>query len=162
MIVFPVKIFVNDVPKVIENMDIWDEFTSDFKIIHAAGGIVYDGNNDVLMIFRLGKWDFPKGKVEDGESFMEAAKREVGEETGMNDPVIDSVLPCTYHTYSLNGSNILKITHWYRMSCDNHKTLVPQTEEDITNAVWIKKNDVSKKLENSYSSLRDLWDKINL
>src|SRR5690606_16124356 len=53
------------------------------KIIKAAGGLVKNGEGDYLFIFRLGKWDLPKGKVESHEKMREAAVREVEEECGL-------------------------------------------------------------------------------
>jgi hypothetical protein len=45
------------------------DLSQNFNIIEAAGGVVENPNNQVLMIFRLGKWDLPKGKVDTGETF---------------------------------------------------------------------------------------------
>ena len=44
----------------------WEIFKSSFKYIIAAGGVVYNSNDEILVIFRNGKWDLPKGKLEDG------------------------------------------------------------------------------------------------
>ena len=38
------------------------------KVIIAAGGIVTNPDNEVLFIFRRGKWDLAKGKLDEGES----------------------------------------------------------------------------------------------
>lgn len=128
----------------------------DHKVIFAAGGIVKNEKNEILMIYRLDKWDFPKGKMEDEESFEETAIREVEEETGLHDLAIQEELPATFHIYQLQGKTILKETHWYKMTAP-YQTLIPQTEEDITKAVWIPMEQVSEKLSNSYATLRDLW-----
>jgi 8-oxo-dGTP pyrophosphatase MutT (NUDIX family) len=52
-------------------------------IIKAGGGIVVNEQNEVLLIYRRGKWDLPKGKLDDGETIEECALREVKEETGL-------------------------------------------------------------------------------
>ena len=52
------------------------------KII-AAGGLVTNKHNELLMIFRRAKWDLPKGKLDEGESIEACAVREVEEETGI-------------------------------------------------------------------------------
>ena len=57
-------------------------FFSFFKVIEAAGGVVMNEKNDILVIFRSGKWDLPKGKIDKNESIRSAALREVMEETG--------------------------------------------------------------------------------
>ena len=109
------------------------------------------------MIFRLGYWDFPKGKVEEGESFEEAAVREVEEETGLHNIELRQPLPNTYHTYTLRDTDILKVTHWYEMHA-SQQTLTPQTEEDIAQAVWVPRKEVSARMQDSYPSLKRLWE----
>jgi hypothetical protein len=54
-----------------------------YTIIQAGGGLVYNDAGDIMMIFRRGKWDLPKGKLDKGETIDECALREVGEETGI-------------------------------------------------------------------------------
>ncbi len=129
-----------------------------YTIIEAAGGIVKNENDEILMIFRREKWDFPKGKVEAGESWEEAALREVTEETGVQGLQLGEALPMTEHTYTLEGTPILKHTHWYRMSAPK-QALAPQTEEDIAQALWIPQAQVASLLEeNSFPTLIALWE----
>src|SRR5690606_21747075 len=54
------------------------------EIIKAAGGLVKNGAGEFLFIHRLGKWDLPKGKLENKEKMREAAVREVEEECGIH------------------------------------------------------------------------------
>jgi 8-oxo-dGTP pyrophosphatase MutT (NUDIX family) len=49
-----------------------------------AGSIVINQNQEMLLIYRKGKWDFPKGKLEKEEKTKEGALRETAEETGLN------------------------------------------------------------------------------
>lgn len=86
----------------------WKYFRSNFKLIKAAGGLVVNNKNECLFIFRNGKWDLPKGKIEKGEKNQLAAKREVTEETGVDKLKIISKLKPTYHLYELNNKWILK------------------------------------------------------
>ena len=51
-----------------------------YSLIEASGGVVLNEENKLLWIYRLGKWDLPKGKLEKNESFKVAAIREVEEE----------------------------------------------------------------------------------
>ncbi len=53
--------------------------------IEAAGGVVVAGDGQVLLVHRprYDDWTLPKGKLDPGESFEEAALREVREETGL-------------------------------------------------------------------------------
>ncbi|NVO02092.1 MAG: NUDIX hydrolase, partial [Bacteroidetes bacterium] len=39
------------------------EFKGMYRVIKAAGGLVKNNNNEILFIFRHGKWDLPKGKL---------------------------------------------------------------------------------------------------
>jgi len=159
MATFPLTIFHDNQPLAIQDEAGWERFAQDFRIIHAAGGIVTDENDEVLMIFRYGCWDFPKGKVEEGEDWETAALREVEEETGLHDITLAEALPNTYHTYTLHDTPILKITHWYTMHAPQ-QSLSPQTEEDISQAVWVPRTEVSARLELSYASLQHLWTKL--
>ena len=156
---YPLTIYHNNQPVVINSEQDWTLFVENFKIIHAAGGIVNNENDDILMIFRYGCWDFPKGKVEEGEDWETAAVREVEEETGLHDIILQNPLPNTYHTYILHDTPILKITHWYAMRAPE-QSLVPQTEEDISQAVWVPREEVAERLSDSYLSLRGLWTMI--
>lgn len=138
------------------NLPLSLEEVSNHRLIHAAGGIVSNGQGEILMIYRLSKWDFPKGKVEAGEQWGDAALREVEEETGLHGVVLGEPLPSTFHTYTLQGEPILKETHWYRMSAPD-QPLTPQTEEDITRAVWVPIGQVETLLTDSYATLKELW-----
>ena len=137
----------------------WNRFVQNYTLIHAAGGLVSNENDEILMIFRLGCWDFPKGKVEEGEDWPTAAVREVEEETGLRNILLKEAFVNTYHTYILKDTPILKITHWYEMRAPQ-QPLMPQTEEDISQAVWVARSEVAKKLEESYASLKGLWERI--
>lgn len=113
-----------------------DDFQGNYKVLEAAGGLVYNEQGKVLMIFRRDFWDLPKGKIDPGESKEEAAVREVEEETGLKNIQLGSLLTETYHTYrTKKGNRILKRTYWFRMDAP-HQKLIPQAEEDIEQAIW--------------------------
>ena len=152
-------IYRDNRPVSIQDEQEWASFAEKYTIIHAAGGIVTDENDEILMIFRYGCWDFPKGKVEKGEDWETAAVREVQEDTGLQYIILKETLPNTYHTYTLHDTPILKITHWYAMQAPA-QSLVPQTEEDISQAVWVARDEVAERLRDSYLSLKGLWTMI--
>ncbi|MEO5889230.1 MAG: NUDIX domain-containing protein [Ferruginibacter sp.] len=135
-------------------------FFKHFKLIEAGGGIVQNNKKEILFIYRLGKWDLPKGKMEKGETPEECATREVEEETGLSALTLKNKIGETYHTYNAFGKHFLKISHWYYMTCDKVQTLVPQTEEDITDIRWIKTKDVKEPLANTYASIKDIVTKF--
>ncbi len=122
-----------------------------FKIVKAAGGIVEKGEQ-ILMIYRLGKWDLPKGKLEKGESMEIAAVREVEEECGVQ-VMRHQKIATTWHNYTMNGKAILKKTKWYRMTLLDERNMQPQTEEDIERVQWMTENEVSESMTNSYLSI---------
>ncbi|MEO8823945.1 MAG: NUDIX domain-containing protein [Ginsengibacter sp.] len=128
-------------------------FFKHFELIKAGGGLVKNKRSEILMIFRRGKWDLPKGKLDEGESIVECAKREVEEETGLHHLKVISPLVLTYHTYNLFGKHILKETHWYLMEADENEKLIPQTEEEISEIVWVKKEDLKKYLSNTFPTI---------
>lgn len=125
---------------------------STFKVIRAAGGVVHH-EGKVLMIFRLGKWDFPKGKIEKGESVGLGARREVEEECHIKVTVGEKICN-TWHTYSQRGQNILKKTTWYEMSCLDDSEMRPQVEEGIELVKWMNKKEMEVALINAYRSIR--------
>ena len=125
---------------------------STFKVIRAAGGVVHH-EGKVLMIFRLGKWDFPKGKIEKGESTGFGARREVEEECHIKVSVGEEICN-TWHTYSQRGQNILKKTTWYEMSCLDDSEMRPQVEEGIELVKWMNKKEMEVALINAYRSIR--------
>ena len=148
------KVYVNNEYK--EVIDNWDDFCSNYTFVEAAGGVVYNTKNQLLMIFRNQKWDLPKGKLECNEKISECAIREVEEECGVRNLQIISQLQNTYHIYNLNGQSILKCTYWFKMSTDFTDKLVPQISEGITNVEWINQINVVDKLENSYGNIKDI------
>ncbi len=139
-----------------EIKEIWALFTSSFKIEKAAGGLVYNDNNELLFIHRLGKWDLPKGHIEKGESKKNAAIREVEEECGISKLKIQNKMPTTYHMFIRNGDMVLKITYWYQMFSSDKGRLVPQTEEDIDAVCFKSKPEALEALKNSYENIVEL------
>jgi 8-oxo-dGTP pyrophosphatase MutT (NUDIX family) len=129
---------------------------SRFKVIEAAGGIVVNDNKEMLFIFRRGKWDLPKGKMDENESPENAALREIEEETGAKGLSLLTKLGETYHVYNMYGENVLKTTHWYLLKSTTNQVLSPQLEEDITAIKWFRKEDLNEPLTNSYPTIIDL------
>ena len=140
-----------------ENIErIFDEFRASLPFIEAAGGLVVDDAAKVLMIFRNGRWDLPKGKLEPGERIEDCAVREVGEECGLSGLQLGAFVAHTYHCYRMHGEWVLKRTSWYRMRYGGSQRPQPQTVEGITEAVWVPQAELAPKLENTYFTIRDV------
>ncbi|MBO4587494.1 MAG: NUDIX domain-containing protein [Bacteroidales bacterium] len=127
-----------------------------FLFIEAAGGIVSAPDGRTLLINRNDRWDLPKGKVEDGESTSQAALREVSEETGVENLTIGPLLTSTFHIYNTYGDWTLKQTWWYLMTTHLPSPTKPQSEEGITQAVWLTPQERHQALQSSYSMMRHL------
>jgi 8-oxo-dGTP pyrophosphatase MutT (NUDIX family) len=106
----------------------------------AAGGgyVVRPGTPDpeVLLIFRRGVWDVPKGKQDDGESIEACALREVREEVGIHDLSLLADLGTTVHGYERGGAYHVKTTYWYLMQTPE-TDFTPQAEEAIEQVAWM-------------------------
>lgn len=130
-----------------------EKITSMYQLIEAAGGVVQNHAGAVLWIYRLGKWDLPKGKLEKGEKFTKAAIREVEEECNVKAKLKQKICT-TYHTYSQKNQRILKKTKWYAMETDQLGELIPQTEENIEKVEWLSNPHMNKAISDTYSSIR--------
>ena len=139
----------------------WQAFKQNFKVIEAAGGVVMK-NQEILFIYRNGKWDLPKGKLEINESIPVCALREVAEECGLSQFTIVKELATTYHTYRQARENVLKITYWFLMDCTDESPLKPQTNEGIELVEWKNKQAVQLALENTYSNIKLVLKNIKL
>jgi 8-oxo-dGTP pyrophosphatase MutT (NUDIX family) len=132
-------------------------FLDHLDIVVAGGGIVTNENDEILLMFRRGKWDLPKGKIELNECIKDGAIREVEEETGVQVDWVSEKPVITYHAYKLKGKNCMKETNWFNMKAKpGQNRLVPQTEEDIEDVRWVKKQDLHKYKDGSYLLIWDL------
>jgi 8-oxo-dGTP pyrophosphatase MutT (NUDIX family) len=131
-------------------------FRSCFRFIEAAGGFVRNKKGQLLVIYRRGKWDLPKGKLEAGETFEQAALRETEEECGIQDLEIGDRMISTYHTYLIDEKPVLKKTQWFQILYSGNKKPVPQLKEDITETRWIELSDIDEIMKNTYGSVRDV------
>ena len=129
----------------------------EFRYIEAAGGIVEKDNDELLLIYRLKHWDLPKGKIEKDELPYESAKREVEEECGITVDKVEKQISSTFHIYKMNDRLYLKKTFWYPMKYSGNQKLVPQSEEDIEKAVWVKKSELKDYLDYMFLGIKELF-----
>jgi 8-oxo-dGTP pyrophosphatase MutT (NUDIX family) len=136
--------------------ELLEAFKQQMKVVEAGGGLVHTNNATVLLIYRNGKWDLPKGKLDEGEATDAAAVREVREETGLEQLQLEEPLTITYHTYYQDKVLILKESHWYLMKSPEQKEMVPQLEEGIEKCEWVKPDALAPYLENTHPSIIDV------
>lgn len=141
-----VTIFTPDVEQ------LFSDLLLHYDLIEAAGGLIFNPKNEVLMIYRRGFWDMAKGKIDPGETSEEAAVREVLEETGI-EVKLGHFICHTYHTYrNQKDKRKLKRTYWYHMTTTNSSFKL-QYEEDIEKGEWIKIEDFLNSERKVYSNI---------
>jgi 8-oxo-dGTP pyrophosphatase MutT (NUDIX family) len=124
--------------------------------VDAGGGVVFNEEGAILMIYRRGKWDLPKGKRDDGEDIALCSLREVREETGLVQLELGEKICDTYHVYAQNGDSLLKCTAWFRMTSTKAEKLVPQKEENITEVRWVQPREMPSIIFKSYEAIREV------
>ena len=157
-----VKIFQNKINKAYlyhpDESLILKTLKAKIPVTKAGGGLVYNKKGEVLFIFRNGKWDLPKGGIEQGEEIEATAMREVEEETGVNRLSISHKLQKTYHVFRRNGKYKLKITHWFEMQSDFEGIPQGQLEEGIEKVAWMNPEQIKEALKNSYENIKLLFE----
>jgi 8-oxo-dGTP diphosphatase len=96
------------------------------EALEAAGGVVVR-NGEIALVHRprYDDWTLPKGKLDPGESFEEAAVREVEEETGLRGRLVRE-LPAT--RYQVRGRP--KVVRYWLMDIEHEGPFVPNDETD--------------------------------
>ena len=133
-----------------------DYLRSKFKVVKAAGGLVRK-KDKFLMIYRMKKWDLPKGKKEKGERSNQTAVREVGEECNIT-VKLGKRICTTWHTYTMNRRPMIKKTRWYAMDVLDDTRMRPDAAEDIEETRWMNRKEVYHALEHSYKSVSYVFE----
>jgi 8-oxo-dGTP pyrophosphatase MutT (NUDIX family) len=131
-------------------------FSQCFINVSAGGGVLKNSKGKLLVIFRRGKWDLPKGKAEEGETIEQTALREVEEECGLEGIELRGFIESTYHIYNGPEGHILKKTNWYSMFYPGQKDPVPATGEDISEVRWIDAAEAEKIYPDTFPTLVEL------
>jgi 8-oxo-dGTP pyrophosphatase MutT (NUDIX family) len=126
-----------------------------------SGGVVIQ-NHQILFIFKNGRWDLPKGHLEEGNSSEETALIEISEETGLprkNLTVLKKLIPTHYHK-RVQGEMIVKKTFWYLVEFNGNMDtpLIPDKSEGITECRWFSLNELVLVLEESHERIRYLME----
>lgn len=137
-------------------LSLFNEVKQQFTVYEAAGGLISNPAHEVLLMFRRGKWDLPKGKLDEGETLEACALREVQEETGLHNITLGEKITETFHYYPFKNKRILKHSHWYRMYFTGTELTIPQIEEDILDIQWIRPENLGKYMQYSYQNIIDV------
>ena len=133
-------------------------------VINTCGGVVF-ADDQILFIMKNGKWDLPKGKIEQNETKEEAAVREISEETGLleTDLEILEQLPTTYYYKIIDGVKRLKKINWFFMKYtgDMNKGFKSAVDEGITECKWISVDSMSEVYQNTHVRIMYLMDFVN-
>jgi len=109
------------------------------EAVSCGGVVIYRGK--VLLLYKnqngryLG-WVMPKGTVESGETYKQAALREVKEETGVAASILQYIGKTQYNFRGVNDI-VNKTVHWYLMA-SNSFYCKPQAEEFFADAGYYK------------------------
>jgi 8-oxo-dGTP pyrophosphatase MutT (NUDIX family) len=128
--------------------------------VSAGGGYVGCALPDdvaLLLIFRRGVWDLPKGTKESDESIVTCARREVGEEVGVDTITVLRNLGTTRHGYPDEDRYVVKTTHWYLMQTPE-RFFEPDRQEGIQHVARARWPVARKHL--GYASLRRHMDRV--
>lgn len=109
------------------------------KTESSAGGIVACRVRTwyiLLMKDMAGQWTFPKGAIEENESAIQAAQREIAEEVGIRNLTFSGDLPSVSYWYVRNGK-ILKTVSYFLFTVPRKVRPTVQKEEGISEAVWV-------------------------
>jgi len=112
----------------------------------SAGGVVVNAEGRVLLVSQFGtSWSLPKGHMEEGESPLEAARREIHEETGVSR--LELVRPLgtyTRHRLGRDGGeerSELKTIHLFLFRTD--ATELAPLDADNPEARWVERESVA-------------------
>lgn len=146
-----------------DGSDMMERIMQECVILRAAGGIVQNDDHEWLLIFRRAHWDLPKGIIEKGENALEAALREVNEETSISSLAIkkpimlyDNRQACTYHLYPYEGQWALKPTYWFLMQASGQQEVEVQHQEEIEKAAWVAPEQIDGYLAQAYPNIVDV------
>jgi len=126
------------------------------KFVNSAGGIIINPNGQIVVV-QMGSfdWSFPKGSIEQDETKIQAAKREIYEETGIKNLKLIKEFPSYQRP---NGTNPQELKTIYMFLFSSTQTELKPLEPDTIKAVWVEKDKVIDSL--SHQGDKDFFNRI--
>jgi 8-oxo-dGTP pyrophosphatase MutT (NUDIX family) len=127
----------------------------------SAGGVVFrrdPGGRPTFLLIRdsYRNWGFPKGHLEPGEPPAEAARREVAEETGLDDLILHGPIRVIDWYFRFRGKTIHKFCHFFLFESKQGDP-VPQRDEGITDCAWYPLDEALRTI--SYDNARGVLER---
>ena len=117
-----------------------------------------DGEKEFFIVLQNnGNWSFPKGHMEQGETFLDTAKRELYEESGLTCEKIDSEKMFT-HSYTIENKDSLvyKTVHYFIGYLDKKEPILQK--EEVKDFCWCSSDEVMHKLK--FENIKSLFSEI--
>ena len=131
--------------------------------ITSAGGVIVDPEDKILILKRKveGTWVLPKGRREPGETLLDAALREIREETGLEHLDVLRKIGMVRYTFYWRPEmvNYKKTVHYFLMRADNGTEANVNIEPDFSEYSWTAVENALKLLtfENDRRIVRSLF-----
>lgn len=123
------------------------------KVEKSCGCIVIDGRNVLLIKQTKGHWSFPKGHMEEGESEIQTAVREVKEETNVD--AIPDETKRYVEEYLMDNGNMKQVIYFVSKQASSN---IKAQESEIAEIAWLP---FEKALETiTYDNTRELLLKV--
>lgn len=126
----------------------------------SAGIITFARKNHeqkyLILHYLSGHWDFPKGKLEPGETHPQAAHRELQEETGLTAEIIPGFQESLSYTFKERGKLIKKTVTFFVGACDEQPV---RLSREHTGYLWLPYEKAHEKL--TYQNAKDLLQKAD-
>lgn len=124
--------------------------------IRAAGGLLWRKANsgyEIAVIYRerYHDWSLPKGKLKEGETWLQAALREVGEETGYFAQAVSFAGAVSYETS--RGPKV--VCFWHMLPLGEP---APRLDDEVAEVLWLPVEAAHDKLQYLLErALLEIW-----
>jgi len=124
----------------------------DAEVLAAGGLVLRDGRIAVVHRPKYDDWSLPKGKLDEGEDFEQAALREVEEETGLSCRIDDHIGDARYTDHKDRA----KLVRYYRMQAESGEF---EPNDEVDELKWLDPAEAADTL--TYEFDRELVAKLS-